>query len=602
MNDKAIVTLALGERYLERWRAACEPNWRAYAARHGYDVICLDAPLDLSARAAARSPAWQKCLVLGHPQVERYARVVWMDADVVVNPAAPDLAAGVPPNRVGAVDEYATPTHKLHRQNLLKMYEYWKRNDVPFIENETGRDYYLRWGLPGGFDEVVQTGVMVLSPTHHRALLEGTYLRYEDRGPAWNYEMRPLSYELLNAGAVHWLDPRFNMIWGIYKALYYPFLWNHSDHPRLQESLLETLSRCYCLHFAGGGYDMPRTDLATQLGETSSTAGPVAALRPTPAAGLVSEPPLRAPVALFLYARPDTTAQVFQAIRAARPLQLFLVADGPRAGDPAGAARCAAARDVVAQVDWDCAVATNYAPSNLGLKARIETGLDWLFAQVEEAIVLEDDCLPDPSFFHYAAELLARFRDEPRVMNISGSNFQFRARHGDASYYWSRYPHVWGWATWRRAWRHYDGAMRRWPELRGNGWLEDLLGDPRAARYWSLLFEQVFSRGHTWDYPWLLACWLNDGLSAVPNSNLVTNLGFRADATHTRENSSLFSNMPLEPLAFPLTHPASMAREVEADTFTEEILFSGNLTRMMERVKKRHRARRAQVQPAGETP
>jgi hypothetical protein len=224
--SKAIVTLAIGDRYLQHWKQTCEPNWRAYAARHGFDVICLDKPLDGSERARKRSPAWQKCLILSQDFAQHYERIVWLDADILINNhAAPAVDENVPLDKVGVAEEftYVQDAGTEPRQLLDRLYSYWGRSVI----NYAACEYYTRYGFPDGFDKVVQTGVMVLSPHHHRALLEEVYNEYEEKGGAeWNYEMRPLSYELLKANVVHWIDRRFNQVWTYSLFLHYPFLVN----------------------------------------------------------------------------------------------------------------------------------------------------------------------------------------------------------------------------------------------------------------------------------------------------------------------------------------------------------------------------------------
>ncbi len=209
---KAIVTLAIGDRYLQHWKTNCEANWRAYGAQHGFDVICFDKPLDDSARARKRSPAWQKCLILGQDALQRYDRVVWVDSDVLINhQVAPAIDDGVPLEKVGATEEFTFADNVGYqpRQLLERLYVYWNKS----IVNPTGQEYYKNYGLPSEFAKVVQTGVLVLSPRHHRSLLETVYYNHEEKGgPEWNYEMRPLSYELLKADVVHWIDPRFNLV------------------------------------------------------------------------------------------------------------------------------------------------------------------------------------------------------------------------------------------------------------------------------------------------------------------------------------------------------------------------------------------------------
>ena len=229
------------------------------------------------------------------------------------------------------------------------------------------------------------------------------------------------------------------------------------------------------------------------------------------------------PVAFLIFNRPDVTARVFEAIRAARPPVLLVVADGPRPDRPGEAERCDAARRVVHDVDWPCRVLTNFAERNMGCRRRIASGLTWVFEQVESAIIVEDDCLPDPTFFPYCHDLLERYRDDRRVFMISGDNFQQgRPARTDDAYYFSRYAHIWGWAAWRRSWESYDVDLGLWPQVRDGGWLRDALTDDGAVAYWTRVFDRVHAgQVDTWDYQLQFAQWLNHGLTAVPRTNLV---------------------------------------------------------------------------------
>jgi hypothetical protein len=281
-NSKAIVTLAIGETYLKRWESLCRDNWQQYANRHGYDVICIDTPLDNSSRAEQRSPAWQKCLILSEKLVQHYERVVWIDSDILINAAtAPCIVKDVPFDKVGAVEVWSSPTPQLFTQTLEREFEFWGTNG---IVNQTAQDFYANYGLPPEFDKVVQTGVMVLTPQWHRQVLEKAYYDYEDKGSSgWNYEMRPLSYELLKADCIHWVDHRFNLCWIDYQILHYPFLLNQNYQSstkitRLKQKLITLLlgysyrSRykeicattafinSFFLHFAGVGSDMSLVD------------------------------------------------------------------------------------------------------------------------------------------------------------------------------------------------------------------------------------------------------------------------------------------------------------------------------------------------------
>ena len=168
---------------------------------------------------------------------------------------------------------------------------------------------------------------------------------------------------------------------------------------------------------------------------------------------------LKTPVVFLIFRRPDLTARVFEAIRQAQPAKLLIVADGDRNEEEA--ILCQQARAVTEQIDWDCEVLTNFSDTNLGCKRRVSSGLDWAFSQVEEAIILEDDCLPHPDFFHFCSELLTHYKDDTRIWNICGHNFQDAQWRGDGSYYFSRYADPWGWATWQRAWKHYDKDLSK---------------------------------------------------------------------------------------------------------------------------------------------
>jgi hypothetical protein len=220
--NKAIVTLAIGNRYADLWKIFCKDNWNRYATRRGYEIICIDTPLDSSTRAKSRSPAWQKCLVLSQPWSDKYERIVWVDSDILMNSYAPDVSEGVPLDKVGAADEYSYPTAELYQVFLDRVSRYLPATGTGFIEEHTAQQYHANFGLPSKFNKVVQTGVLVLNSKYHRELLEHVYYTYEDK-PGLNYEMRPLSYELQNEDMVQWIDSRFNALWGIYNTLYRPY-------------------------------------------------------------------------------------------------------------------------------------------------------------------------------------------------------------------------------------------------------------------------------------------------------------------------------------------------------------------------------------------
>jgi hypothetical protein len=283
---------------------------------------------------------------------------------------------------------------------------------------------------------------------------------------------------------------------------------------------------------------------------------------------------LSTPVAFLVFNRPHTTARVWSAIREARPATLLVVADGPRAGRDGEAARCTEVRAICDNVDWPCQVLRNYADSNLGCRQRVSSGLDWVFETVEEAIILEDDCLPHPTFFTYCQELLERYRDDERVMLISGDNFQPGPPRTPYSYYFSRYPHIWGWASWRRAWRHYDVNMSLWPTIRDAELLTDLFDDARSVEYWEAILPRVANREiDTWDYQVTFALRCQYGLSVLPRVNLVTNIGFGPEATHTTYQDNI-ANLKAFPIDLPLSHPPFVIVDSRADSFTERRFYS----------------------------
>jgi hypothetical protein len=284
-----------------------------------------------------------------------------------------------------------------------------------------------------------------------------------------------------------------------------------------------------------------------------------------------------APVALFLFNRPELTAQVYGRIRAARPQRLLVVADGPRAGCPGEGRRCEEAREIVTSPDWPCEVQVNFASQNLGCRRRVSSGLDWVFQQCSEAIILEDDCVPCASFFDFCSAMLRRYRDDNRIVHISGGNFQDGRRRGSASYYISRYPYTWGWASWRRAWQAYDVNISAWPAAYRERWLESIFDDPQEAQYWEAIFDRLY-RGQidTWDYQWMFACWRQGGLSIVPNENLVTNVGVGPDATHFQAGHSTIGIATRE--LDELEQPAVLAPDRQADRYTFERHIIGQAT------------------------
>ncbi|MFA5023118.1 MAG: glycosyltransferase family 2 protein [Candidatus Paceibacterota bacterium] len=282
------------------------------------------------------------------------------------------------------------------------------------------------------------------------------------------------------------------------------------------------------------------------------------------------------PILLMIFNRPDTTRQVFEAIRKARPTKLFVAADGPRPERPGEKERCEEARTIINNVDWPCEVKTLFQEKNLSCRFGPPTAISWFFDNVEEGIILEDDCLPDPAFFPFCQELLRYYRDDKRVMQIAGSNFQLGQPRGDGSYYFSKFNHLWGWASWRRAWALNDFNMSTFPKFKEQNVIASVWENKKAQRSWLRTLEKMHQgKLNTWDYPWTMSFWAQSGLCALPNVNLIKNIGFGDEATHTKKITPKLEKLNLigiEELG-QLKHPTFVAQNKEADNFTYDQIY-----------------------------
>ena len=271
------------------------------------------------------------------------------------------------------------------------------------------------------------------------------------------------------------------------------------------------------------------------------------------------------PVLFLIFNRPDSTLRVFNEIRRAQPSQLFVAADGPREDKLGEADRCMQVRRIIDTVDWDCEVVKLYREENLGCRKAVSSAIDWFFENVEEGIILEDDCLPSRTFFRFCQELLEYYRNDVRVMQICGSNLLKEWTRSNYSYLYSNYGPIWGWASWRRAWTYYDVNMTLWPKIKQLNRYKDFCQNEEEAEFRLQLYDKVF-RGEidTWDYQWGFAKMINSGFSITPTRNLISNIGFGKFATHTK-CASLLSNLQLYDIEFPLHHPAFLIRDKEYD-------------------------------------
>lgn len=286
------------------------------------------------------------------------------------------------------------------------------------------------------------------------------------------------------------------------------------------------------------------------------------------------------PVLFLIFNRPEPTQLVFEKIRRQKPAQLFIAADGPRPDKAGEAGRCEAVRQlVIGNIDWDCQVKTLFRDTNVGCGMAVSGAISWFFDHVEEGIILEDDCVPDDSFFNFCTELLSRYRDDHRVMSISGSNFQDRNVAGSYSYYFSNYLNIWGWATWRRAWKNYAFTLPK--DDREMGYLlRQRFKDKFELKFWEDIF---YNMAHypidTWDTQWVHCTYKQHGVSITPARNLISNIGFNADATHTHSFDKNSSELPLSNIGTTIKHPPKLKINKRADRTTYKKLYQFGNTR-----------------------
>lgn len=276
----------------------------------------------------------------------------------------------------------------------------------------------------------------------------------------------------------------------------------------------------------------------------------------------------QSPVLFIIFNRPEPASKVFEKIRDAQPPRLYVAADGPRSAKTGEAELCEETRAIINRVDWPCEVKTLFQPVNLGCRDAVSTAITWFFDNEEEGIILEDDCLPANSFFYFCDEMLTRYRDDERVRHIGGSNLQQGNKWGPATYYYSNMTHVWGWASWRRVWKDYDKTLSRYHEKEVKQKLVDIFNDEMVAADWTSIFTRV-KNGEidTWDYQLAFLNFFNNSLSVIPNQNLISNIGFGVNATHTHDGANENANIPLHELTG-IVHPVYMVPQKQADFFT----------------------------------
>jgi hypothetical protein len=275
------------------------------------------------------------------------------------------------------------------------------------------------------------------------------------------------------------------------------------------------------------------------------------------------------PVLFLIFNRPDTTKQVFESIRQIKPKQLFVAADGPRPDRIGEKEKCEAAREIIKQVDWDCEVKTRINIENKGCGIAPFEAITWFFDNVEYGIILEDDCLPDQSFFSFCQELLLKYRFDNRIMMISGDNF-LKNITITSSYFFSKYHFIWGWASWKRAWKYCDFSMNSWKILNKTNCLKCLFPKRYERIWWKKIYEEVVNcHVDYWDYQWGYTIIINNGVTIFPKVNLVSNIGFSKSATHTQNQLSWKNSQEAKVIDFPLIHP----KVIETNKYLDKKLF-----------------------------
>jgi len=294
------------------------------------------------------------------------------------------------------------------------------------------------------------------------------------------------------------------------------------------------------------------------------------------------------PISFHVFNRPHLTQKTFEVIKSLQPKVLFVTADCPRPDHPDDVEKCANTRRIIEQnIDWQCDLYRNFSEINKGSYKSTSEGLSWVFDHVDEAIILEDDCLPHKSFFRFCRELLERYREDDRIALISGNNFLPDMKGYDHSYYFSRYTHMWGWATWKRTWDMVDLEMKDWLEFRKNMGLKNIFQKKVQINYWDKIFDSMSnaqSKQH-WDYKLLLYSFMNNTLTILPRVNLVSNIGAGADGTNNKK-STLQNNIPAKNIDFPLKHPDFILKLWWADEYTESKIFSGRIGKIKKRLSK----------------
>ena len=287
------------------------------------------------------------------------------------------------------------------------------------------------------------------------------------------------------------------------------------------------------------------------------------------------------PILLIIWRRPQETIKVINSLSKIKPKKLFISCDGPRLENREEKLKVKRTQEVCKEyINWDCELKWQISNKNLGCKIGVVSAINWFFSNVQEGIILEDDIVAHPDFFPFCENLLQKYRKDKRVWCISGSNNQDNIIRGEGSYYFGKIPLIWGWATWKNRWEEYDVEINDWPQIKSSNMLSNIFEDQVEKEYWINIWDNFYKTGKpdTWDYSWVLSCLINNALIAIPNQNLINNIGFNSDATHTKWEKKSTSN--IKSIGLKIIHPKIFVCDKKAEKYQFDFYFGGYSIRL----------------------
>ena len=289
----------------------------------------------------------------------------------------------------------------------------------------------------------------------------------------------------------------------------------------------------------------------------------------------------KTPILIIAWKRPKQTKELIKKVKEINPYKLYIACDGPKNENPIEDNKVSETRELLLKSFEEVSL-KKYLLSeiNQGCKVGVSNAINWLFEHETEGIILEDDCIPHLDFFNFCQEMLKTFRNDKRVWSITGHNQQNNIKRGNGTYYFSKYPRSWGWATWKRSWSNYDRDISDWPSIKAKGLLKKKFKNKSELNFWEKTLDNIYYHNspNTWDYQWTLYSFLNSGLTIVPNRNLINNIGFDEDATHTFNggaNTTIKIKEENSNEIFPTIHPNEFKINKKADELVDILEYSG---------------------------